>query len=231
MIIALSGRKQAGKHTIYRLIHAIGLHQNFLTRDCSWADPLKRMCIDILGVKSFQVYGDDAAKNTPVPHLLWENFPIEESRRIRNAHGLVVAMRTGPMTGREVMQHWGTNIFRVAYGQVWVEATIRKIEAVEREHSYLRLINTDTRFPNEVAAVQEIDGKVLRLTHDPFHQDHASETALDRDRFDWSRFDAVVDNANVGPEATLRMVYPLLLAWGVIEPVTDLDRIIAEVLA
>jgi hypothetical protein len=230
MILALSGRKQAGKNLIHRLIGAINLANSRLTTCCSWADPLKKLCVDILNLEPDQVYGDDAVKNSPVPHLLWENFPIQDARLIRNSHGMVTDLRRGPMTAREVMQYWGTDIFRTAYRQVWIDAGRREIERLCHEYPTICVINTDTRFPDEVAAIQAMGGKVLRLMRDSFRESHDSESALDRDRFDWNCFDAVLDNTVTDPVDTLRMAYPVLLDWGVVEPVADLDPFLRKVI-
>jgi hypothetical protein len=118
------------------------------------------------------------------------------------------------MTAREVMQFVGTDIFRNIYSNVWVDATIRKIQ---EETPELALI-CDCRFPNEVSGIQDAGGKVIRLTRNSGSDDcHSSETALDEANYDWSNFDAVIDNAGMSLAEQNKAVYDLLAEWGWLE--------------
>jgi len=136
----------------------------------NFADVLKQdICMNILGLTYDQCYGSDMDKNQPT-HLTWNDQPL---------------------TARDAMQIIGTDIFRKLDSDVWVKATVTKIV---REQPKLAVI-TDCRFPNEVEAIQNIGGKVLRLTRNPHNSDHLSECILDKDRYDWSKFDHVIDNA------------------------------------
>jgi hypothetical protein len=91
------------------------------------------------------------------------------------------------------MQVVGTDIFRKLDTNVWVRSTINKII---RDKPDLAVI-TDCRFPNEVDSIKQSGGKVIRLTRNPFQSDHISETVLDKDSYDWSNFDYVVDNSDI----------------------------------
>jgi hypothetical protein len=90
------------------------------------------------------------------------------------------------------MQYVGTDIFRKMDTDVWVKSTINKIL---KEGPELAII-TDCRFPNEVEAIKNIGGKVLRLTRSPFLSDHISETVLDKESYDWNNFDYIINNDN-----------------------------------
>lgn len=137
----------------------------------NFADVLKQdICMNILGLTYNQCYGTDDDKNQPT-HLQWDNKPL---------------------SCRDAMQVIGTDIFRKLDADVWVKATIAKIF---KEKPDLAII-TDCRFPNEVDAIQNIGGKVIRLTRNPHNSDHLSECILDKDRFDWSKFDYIIDNNN-----------------------------------
>lgn len=185
----------------------------------SYADELKQLCINVLGLSYEQCYGTDADKDS-LTHLNWENMPgtitketlepewgnmlcdwfpenidyygpkgdAREDIIIRLADGLkrinLIYHQPGPMTGREVMQYVGTEIFRKMYGQVWVDATIRKIEA---DNPTMAII-CDVRFINEVEGIQNRDGKVIRLLRSIATDEHESETALD----DYVGFDCIV---------------------------------------
>jgi hypothetical protein len=260
-ILAISGRKQSGKDTCFKFIKQLIPE----ARHFYFADPLKRMCIDILGCPEEKVYGTDADKNELVPHLLWENFPVPSYKRsngsvftgipngnfklavaeppeflihtdgiqfkgklpeinfeaemelpitptqvapIRFHDGDVVNPLTGPMSVREVLQYWGTEVFRKAYHNVWADACIRAIRKDGCEFAVI----TDCRFPNEVDVAKAEGGKVIRLTRNIFPGDaHASETALDIDRYDWSNFDHVIYNEDIGINGTCLRILKFLM--------------------
>lgn len=135
----------------------------------NFADVLKQdICMNILGLTYDQCYGTDDNKNQ-MTHLTWNDKTL---------------------SSRDAMQIIGTDIFRKLDPDVWVKATISKIV---REKPDLAII-TDCRFPNEVSSIQNIGGKVIRLTRNPHNSDHLSETILDRDKYDWSKFDYIIDN-------------------------------------
>jgi hypothetical protein len=79
-------------------------------------------------------------------------------------------------TLREVLQVVGTDWFRGLWPDVWVNAWRAKMA----ESKAQVILVPDVRFPNELAAIQEMGGHVIRLTRTPFPEDqHASEIALD----------------------------------------------------
>ena len=97
------------------------------------------------------------------------------------------------MTVGELLQRLGTDAIRNGlHQQAWVLACFADIG----EESYA--IITDCRFPNEVAAIHERGGIVLRIEGDPLKQQgdgsrddtHVSETALD----DYQGFDGIICN-------------------------------------
>jgi hypothetical protein len=138
----------------------------------NFADVLKTdICINMLGLTYDQCYGSDDNKNE-MTNIVWNGQTL---------------------SARDVMQVVGTDIFRKLDTNVWVRSTINKII---REKPELAVI-TDCRFPNEVDCIKETGGKVIRLTRNPFQSDHLSETVLDKDNYDWSNFDYVVDNSDI----------------------------------
>lgn len=198
-------------------------------KNYSFADNLKRkVCMDVLGLSHEQCFGTDEQKNS-LTHLKWENMPgvttevtpsdpidKEISGRLGKYYekclsGLVYH-KPGPMTAREVMQFVGTDIFRKMYGDVWAESTIRTIQ---KEGSEFAII-TDCRFPNEVDVVKRSGGKVVRFTRGPASSKdlHASEIALDKDKYDWQKFDAVIDNADMTIAQQNEALHDKLLEWG-----------------
>lgn len=138
----------------------------------NFADILKRdICMNILGLKYEQCYGSDEQKNE-LTDMRWDGKQL---------------------SCRDVMQVVGTDIFRKLDPNIWVRATISKIV---KESPGLAVI-MDCRFPNEVQAIKDVGGKVLRLTRNPHNSDHVSETILDKENYDWSNFDFVIDNTNM----------------------------------
>ena len=117
-------------------------------------------------------------------------------------------------TARELMQYVGTEFFRKIYPNVWADATIRKIK---QESSHTAII-TDCRFPNEVDAIKNAGGKVIRLSRNSDNKDaHSSEIALDKDKYDWANFDAIIENESISVGEQNKIGYSLLKDWGWLE--------------
>tara|TARA_R100000152_G_C6776143_1_gene205071 strand:- start:1037 stop:1747 length:711 start_codon:yes stop_codon:yes gene_type:complete len=211
-IIGISGRKQAGKNTVAnfingRVLKTMNMIDDFIInkygqleiktkdqnglggwgvfdvtrKDLSYvnyaerelwpyikvyhfADCLKQLCIDLFDLNPKQVYGTDNDKNTQTQY--------------------------NGMTARQFLQYFGTDVMRKIKDDIWVSATIKKIVS---EGSEIALI-PDVRFPNEVKAIHENGGTVIRLTRDIYTDNHPCECALDESNFDWKKFDYVIDN-------------------------------------
>ena len=185
MILAFAGRKQSGKSTsaeyVQSIISSRGL--GLSNKIYSFADPLKQdICINILGLTYEQCYGSDEHKNT-LTNIKWEDMPD-----YNNSFSM-----SGYMSARQIMEHVGTKIFRKIKTNVWVDATINRIK---KENLDLAII-ADCRFPNEVESIQNAGGYVIRLDLDPFTSDSSSENALDKNVYDWNRFDLVIQNCGM----------------------------------
>lgn len=105
--------------------------------------------------------------------------------------GGTTGYKTGYMTGREVMQLFGTDLIRDNFGNVWAKSTIRRIK---NSGKFLCLIS-DNRFPDEANCVlDESYGHVIRLTRSISDNadEHDSERSLDA--FDWNRNNCYVIN-------------------------------------
>lgn len=239
-IIALSGRKGSGKNTLGKFIGA-WFAENVAkdqvckcVHECSFADDLKRFCIETLGLPHSSCYGSDDEKNAPTQYQ-WEKTPkflrwkfgtdpvasllvskgappdqlmdMFHDRRLKDG-----VLKSGPMSGRDIMQVFGTDLIRQTFGNIWAAATIRSIK---RRGAPLSII-TDNRFPNEIKSViEEPRGFVIRLTRSPFGYDdvHPSESALDD--YNWSQdkhfvLDNVslnIDQANDAVVGILRQIF------------------------
>lgn len=145
----------------------------------AFAEPLKNFLVTTLGVDAEFVFGTNEQKNS-LTHLKWQDMPT------------FVEGKTGFMTGRDIMQYFGTEICRKMDPDIWANATLRRISV---ERPTLGII-TDCRFPNEADAVRRTGGKVVYLTRDLYQDSHASETALDPK----DEYDLVIDNQELSIE-------------------------------
>lgn len=161
----------------------------------NFADNLKRVCVDILGLDERQCYGTEQDKNSRT-NIRNPDIPTDAK------------IPTITMTAREVMQCVGTDFFRKIYPNVWVDSTIRKIKKDSPELAVI----VDCRFPNEVKGIQSAGGKVIRLARNIFGNEdqHPSETALD----EYDGFDAIIDNQNMSVGEQNEALYNQLAEWG-----------------
>lgn len=179
----------------------------------SFADPLKRFLMDVFNVPFESCYGTDAEKNTPLPHIRWENLPkglrqeqIMPSIDGSEFNGQLIGRR-GPMTGRELMQVWGTDLCRKLYGDCWARGTYN---AINREGVELALV-CDGRFPNEIELGSIVGAKTIRLQRNIFNDNHRSETALDN--FPIDKYTVAIDNQDLDIQGTCDRLEPLVDQW------------------
>ena len=151
----------------------------------AFADVLKEFAVDVLGLEYNQVYGTNEEKNSPT-HLLWENMPTGNNK--------------GPMTGREILQYFGSDICRKMYENIWFDACIRRIR---KDNPELALIS-DVRFPNEIKGVQNEGGVVFGLPRDIVNgkDTHSSE------QVDLSLCDYVLPEGNI--DTTTKTLYKII---------------------
>lgn len=141
-----------------------------------FADYLKNMCVDLFGFDPKNLYGNDDQKNKPT-NFYWEYMPTDSDKQ-------------GLMSHRDFLEYFGTKIIRKIYKDAWINATLNKIT---NEKSQIAII-PDVRFPNEVKAIKDIGGIVVRLNRDIFNSKSESESALDPHIYDWANFDYVIGN-------------------------------------
>ena len=160
----------------------------------AFATALKEILIGLFDIPKEMVYGADEQKDQFTQYK-WENMPVK------------VKGKSGFMTGRELMQYFGTDICREMYSDIWTNRTIKDIIQEESKFSVI----SDARFENEIEAVQKSGGKVIRLTRSVKGKDtHKSELALDN----YDGFDAVIDNQNMTIEESCKRLIQLIDEWG-----------------
>jgi len=192
-IVAFAGRKQSGKTTCAEAVlgyYKANMGEGHSVKIYNFADPLKQeICMNIFGLTHQQCYGEDADKNT-ITDIVWEGKNL---------------------TAREVMQFVGTDLFRKMKNDVWTSATLNRIN---NEKPDLAII-ADCRFPNEVEAIQDANGLVIKLTRNPYDSNHPSETALDAEKYSVWNFDMFVQNDRLDIFAQSELIVAFLKEKGV----------------
>jgi len=185
----------------------------------SFANKLKKISCELFNIPKELAFGNDVQKNTVVPHLLWENmpgviYPYLYDSCSKNHHGAALKEfvkefyphNPGPMTVREFLQYFGTNICRSMYKNVWIDATLNQIE---NESPDLALIS-DARFDNELIEIKNRGGIVIGLkrTIDNSKNKHTSEI------INFDLCDAVIDNSNMTISEQNETIYRKLIELG-----------------
>jgi hypothetical protein len=130
-------------------------------------------------------------------------------------------------TYRELLQSFGTDYCRKMWPDIWIYHWEKNIAHVCPRCGLILV--PDVRFPNELKAIQERGGHVIRLLRTPQPEDnHESETALDAIEFgtpqpDWYLrhgmtevprvpmvFDHVVDNRKMSQDQMCETVWQLV---------------------
>ena len=142
-----------------------------------FADPLKQLCCDLFDIPESQLYGSNQAKNQ-VTQYNWKDMPTATQGVEHN------------LTVRDFLQYFGTDLMRCIKDTVWVDYVLKKIA---QEDPAIALI-PDVRFPNEIDAIKNAGGVAMRLDRNILESEHACEVSLDNDKFDWNKFDIVVNN-------------------------------------
>jgi len=109
-------------------------------------------------------------------------------------------------TVREILQLFGTEVGRQIHPDTWVNALFTDYKIIDKRSfhdpddsniDYVNWIITDVRFKNELEAIKDRGGIVIRvnsnfidhvnkITRVDFENDHLSETALDNAIFDYT---------------------------------------------
>jgi len=164
-------------------------------RAYNFATPLKRLCVSIFGLTYEQCYGVEKEKNSPT-NIMWESLPDTEHDH-------------GPMTAREFLQYFGTDICRRIKPDIWTSICLDNIVDDESE---LAIIG-DCRFRNEADAVHEAGGKIIRLLRRPKEDSHSSEN----DFQGYNEFDHIIDNSDMTIDECNKELLNILIDWGWIQ--------------
>ncbi len=152
-LIGLVGKAGSGKDTLADEIAADGWEK------VAFADSLKRMCIDYLGLSHDDAY-------------------TQEGKMRMNPHW--------GMTNRTILQKVGTDAMRNGFDKdVWVKILQIRIRRMLDEGR--KVVITDCRFDNEAQMVEDMGGLVVEVVRDSqsknlssVEQQHASEEPVSR---------------------------------------------------
>lgn len=187
-VILFTGKAQSGKSSSVKYL--LDKYPD-LCKSYSFADSLKKFCVEIFGIERRKIYGTNDQKDE-LTHIKWSNLPltkqtIDDLKIDLDAKYKHVKCKEDYMTGREVMQIFGSEICRKMYPDCWSQSVLRKIAS---ERPLFALIE-DARFPNELLTFQlknilanyrdtiDCNTIVIRLTRDIIQSKHISEKALD----------------------------------------------------
>jgi len=229
-IIGISGRKQSGKNTVANFIsgdilQGLNMVQDFtLDQDGN----LKIKTSDANGNTGWGIFDllrKDSefisyAESQLWPYVKIYHFADYLKKICVDLFGLTESQVYGSdedkntetsynMTAREFLQYFGTDIMRKIKDNIWVEATIKTIN---QEQSLVSLI-PDVRFPNEIEAIHKAGGVVVRLTRDVHGSTHHCESSLDKENFDWSFFDHIIENENGTVEDLISKLKTIKHIW------------------
>lgn len=151
IIVGLSAKKQGGKSTLVDFLKG----RIPCCEVIRFADALKQIVLDCFIPRGWNW--------THVDYL-----DLEENKNKVLPCGKTV---------RKMLQVIGTDWFRHAWEDCWVEAYLKKVWKANAAY----ILTPDVRFQNELRIIQKMGGKVIRLLRAPYGEEdqHESETALD----------------------------------------------------
>lgn len=155
------------------------------------ADEIKEICARHFSATTEQLYGTESQKNERLPCGL---------------------------TARQVMQRVG-KAFREIDPNAWLRPFMQEVRENREELDDVPVVVCDVRYPNEVDAIRNMGGVVIRLTRAPFADSHETECALDG----YEGFDYVLDNDGMTVEATVKAVLTWLEERGL--PALEMDEL------
>lgn len=186
MIIGISGKVQSGKDLTGSMVQFLlsKFHKDYQRSYAEWlemepqyrttyeihkfADPLKEIVCTIMNCKRSDLE-DISFKNSLLPECWRINSHLPEN-----------------CTYRMFLQMLGSDIFnKYVHPNTWINSLMARYDSNIRTvrgsfKSTPNWIITDVRFPNEVRAILDRGGKVIRLERESSPKlNHISETALD----------------------------------------------------
>jgi hypothetical protein len=210
-IIIISGKKQSGKSSARgfltsELSKGYGVDGTYTewynptVVHYSFADELKRIAVNLFGLKEKWVFGTNEEKEEET-HIKWSDLPFvgyslhDLKQELWTVNGVYKNHQRSYLTGREFLKIFGTYICRKIYPDCWVLSTINNIKKNKQDY----VIIDDARFPNEISLLYNEFKEnciVIRLQRNTFHDSDITETALDN--FDFNAINSIIiDNQSL----------------------------------
>lgn len=210
-LITLSGKSGTGKDTVGKMMQILIDNPNFTDmavvsfldrpyisqyRIKKFADKLKDMVCLLIGCTREELE-DREFKETELGEEWWFFAETDKHNKIpylENKELLEGKLPIFKLSPRTLMQLLGTEGGReIIHPNIWVNALFsdyKNLNSGPTNVIYPNWIITDVRFPNEVKAIKERGGIIIRInTNKPHTDEHVSETLLDNYEFDF-----VIDN-------------------------------------
>ena len=160
----------------------------------------------------FNLYSEIEKKSKDEQNASYWDDNINKPNILNNRKWILdtVIHEPGPMTTREFMQFFGTEIMRKMYDSIWIERTIKDIQT---EESQLAVIS-DCRFKNEAVTLKQAGAKLVYLDRSISTSDnHVSENGFG----DFNDFDLVINNKNMTLKETCQALLDGIKSWDWIE--------------
>jgi hypothetical protein len=182
MIISVSGKIGSGKDTVASIIMELADDKTWEVK--KWAGKLKEVATLLTGIPKEKFEDQEFKKTNLGPE--WN-------------------INSNPMTVRDLLQLLGTEAMRNGlHTDTWVNALMSEYKtsngvATQEDGEEKGVVAdkfwiiTDTRFPNELAAITRENGIAIKVVRDSGNQigtTHSSETALDH----VENWDYVIEN-------------------------------------
>jgi len=179
-IFGLSAGKQVGKDTSYSFMKALLAEQGLTTVQLSFASILKDVCCLMFGWDRGRLDTDTAYK---------EGDTLDSGKPDPACSML-------GMTRRMVMQRLGTDAMRKGlHPDVWIICMKLALDRGDYD-GYDVGVFTDCRFHNELAMVQELGGRLIRIDRCGMREDsHPEDTHESEVEWrSWTDWDAIILN-------------------------------------
>lgn len=173
MIIGISGKAKSGKDTAADMLSYL-----YSNPDKSYKDYIENTEV-FFEKNAYVVHFADALKEAARELCI-----LDEDQTDTQAGKLTVIPWLG-ITVRELLQKLGTCIREGIDEDFWIKCLFARVDGFQD------IIVADVRYPNELQAIKNQGGVVIRINREGAGAgDHHSETSLD----DYDGFDLVIDN-------------------------------------
>lgn len=193
MIIGISGKAQAGKDTVCKMIAYTIWYYTFSQRLVPFGIDHYRKCLrnyeNMFNVIGYQHTFFAKALKECLSVILNENLDKFENINFKNSQ----IDWLNNMTVRELLQKFGTAIRNEVCDDFWVKVCLKNCTE--------DCLISDVRFESEAEGIRDINGIIVRINRDGAGAgNHISETALDNYSFDY-----IIDNNGTEEDLLLKV--------------------------